>query len=149
MTEPADRAARADGSDEMAAASLAYLDRVREGWRRLTPREAYDAQRAGAVIIDTRTSEQRALTAEIPGAIVIDRTVLEWRLDPTFDWCIPEATSFDVQYVVVCRHGFSSSVAAKALHDVGLHRATDVIGGFAAWEAEGLPTTHEPPDVRP
>ena len=128
--------------------AAAYLARIREGWTRLTPQEAYAAQQAGAVIIDTRTAEQRAESAHIPGAFVIDRTVLEWRLDPSNDWRIPEATSWQTRYVVICRHGFSSSVAARALQDVGLVNATDVIGGYAAWVEAGLPTTHEPADVR-
>lgn len=112
------------------------------------PQEAYAAQQAGAVIIDTRTSEHRAGSANIPGAIAIDRTVLEWRLDPLFEWRIPEATSFDTQYIVFCRHGFSSSVSARALQDMGLVNATDIIGGYDAWVAAGLPTTDEPADVR-
>ncbi|MCT1988040.1 rhodanese-like domain-containing protein [Dermacoccus abyssi] len=128
--------------------SMAHLERARRNLQRLTPVEAYAAQQRGAVIVDTRTSEQRARTAEIPGALVIDRTVLEWRLDPTFPWRIAEATSWETQYIVVCRHGYSSSVAAKALQDVGLVNATDVIGGFEAWVAAGLPTTHDPADVR-
>lgn len=129
--------------------SGAYLERVRAGWTRLTAREAHEAQRRGAaVIIDTRTSQQRARTANIPGALVIDRTVLEWRLDPSNPWRIPEATRWQTQYVVVCRHGYSSSVAAKALQDVGLVNATDVIGGYDAWVAAGLPTSTGPADVR-
>lgn len=137
-----------EASDARERGSMAHLERARQHLRRLTPREAYAAQQRGAVIIDTRTSEQRAQTAEIPGALVIDRTVLEWRLDPSFSWRIPEATSWETQYVVVCRHGYSSNVAAKGLQDVGLVNATDVIGGYDAWAAAGLPATHEAPDVR-
>lgn len=137
-----------ESADPHERGSMAHLERARRHLRRLTPHEAYAAQQRGAVIVDTRTSEQRARTAEIPGALVIDRTVLEWRLDPSFAWRIPEATSWDTQYVVICRHGYSSSVAAKALQDVGLLNATDVIGGYEAWVAAGLPTTHDAPDVR-
>lgn len=71
----------------------------------------------------------------MPGAVVIDRTVLEWRLDPGSDARIPEATGYDVEVVVVCRQGYSSSLAAASLQDLGIHRATDVIGGYAAWRA--------------
>lgn len=126
----------------------ARLARAREGWTRLTPQEAYAAQRAGAVLVDTRTAQQRAETIEIPGALVIDRTVLEWRLDPTFAWRIPEATGWDLTYVLLCRQGYSSSLAARSLRDLGLRNATDVVGGVEAWVAAGLPTTTEPGDVR-
>lgn len=128
--------------------STAYLARVRQGWSRLTPRQAFDEQQRGAVIVDTRTAEHRAESANIPGALVIDRTVLEWRLDPSNAWRIPEASSWETRYIVICRHGFSSSVAARALQDVGLVNATDVIGGYAAWVEARLPTTHAPADVR-
>jgi rhodanese-related sulfurtransferase len=74
--------------------------------------------------------------------------VLEWRLDPTSVSRIPEATDSDRQIVVVCRQGYSSSLAAASLHAIGLHRATDFIGGVEAWLAAGLPTTTEPADVR-
>lgn len=137
-----------EAPDARERGSMAHLERARRHLRRLTPQEAFAAQQRGAVLVDTRTSEQRARTAEIPGALVIDRTVLEWRLDPTFAWRIPEATSWETQYIVVCRHGYSSSVAAKALQDVGLINATDVIGGYEAWAAAGLPTTHDTPDMR-
>lgn len=129
--------------------SEAYLEHIRSGWQRMSAREAYEAQQAGtAILIDTRTSEQRAVHGNIPGAIVIDRTVLEWRLDPSFGWRIPEATSWDTRYVVVCRHGFSSSVAAWSLQQIGLSNATDIEGGFAAWVEAGLPVTDASADVR-
>ena len=97
------------------------------------------------------TRERRSIAPRapnIPGALVIDRTVLEWRLDPSNAWRIPEASSWETRYIVICRHGFSSSVAARALQDVGLINATDVIGGYAAWVEARLPTTHAPADVR-
>ena len=75
----------------------------------------------------------------IPGAIVIDRTVLEWRLDPTSPDRIPEATSDQMRVIVICNEGFSSSLAAASLKDIGLVNVTDVIGGFQAWKAAGLP----------
>ena len=76
---------------------------------------------------------------EIPGALVIDRTVFEWRLDPTSPSHIPEATDHEIRIIVVCAQGFSSSLAAASLQDLGLVNATDVIGGFEAWKAAGLP----------
>jgi rhodanese-related sulfurtransferase len=80
--------------------------------------------------------------------MVIDRTVLEWRLDPTSDARIPEATGFDVEIIVVCRQGYSSSLAAASLRSVGLWRATDMIDGVEGWLAAGLPVTGGPADVR-
>ncbi len=103
----------------------------------------------GALVVDTRTEAQRIAQGELPGALVIDRTVLEWRLDPTSPWRIPEATDWDLEVVVVCRHGFSSSLAAASLREVGLHGATDLIGGVEAWIAAGMPTVPGPADVRP
>jgi rhodanese-related sulfurtransferase len=116
--------------------------------RRLDPHETRAAVAAGALLIDTRTDTQRAKQGDLPGAIVIDRTVLEWRLDPTSHHRIPEATGHDLLIVVVCRQGYSSSLAAASLRSLGLHRATDLVGGVEAWLAAGLPTTSEPPDVR-
>lgn len=98
--------------------------------------------------MDTRTEAQRRDEGELPGAVVIDRTVLEWRLDPASPSRIPEAVSYDLVVIVVCRQGFSSSLAAASLRAVGLHRATDLIGGTAAWRADGLPLHAGPADVR-
>ena len=91
------------------------------------------------MVVDTRTAEQRAVAGRIPGALVIDRTVLEWRLDPTSTSRIPEAVDAEVRVIVICAEGYSSSLAAASLMDLGLVNATDVIGGFEAWEAAGLP----------
>jgi rhodanese-related sulfurtransferase len=126
----------------------ALLDRCRQGVRRLTPAETRAAVRRGALLVDTRTDPQRAKQGELPGALVIDRTVLEWRLDPASDARIPEATGYDVEIVVVCRQGYSSSLAAASLRALGLTRATDLIGGVEAWCEAGLPVTWDPPDVR-
>jgi rhodanese-related sulfurtransferase len=126
----------------------ALLRRARAGVRRLDPHETRAAVAAGALLIDTRTDRQRARQGELPGAIVIDRTVLEWRLDPRSSSRIPEATGHDVPIVVVCRQGYSSSLAAAGLRAIGLHRATDLVGGVEAWLAAGLPTTTEAADVR-
>jgi rhodanese-related sulfurtransferase len=126
----------------------ALLRQAREGMRRLDSHETRAAVAAGALLIDTRTDRQRARQGDLPGAIVIDRTVLEWRLDPSSASRIPEATGHDVQVVVVCRQGYSSSLAAAGLRAIGLHRATDLAGGVEAWLAAGLPTTTEPADIR-
>lgn len=124
------------------------LSQAREGARRVTPEECVAAARGGALVVDTRTEGQRREEGELPGAIVIDRTVLEWRLDPASPTRIPEAVSYDVEVIVVCRQGFSSSLAAASLRAVGLHRATDLIGGTGAWRAAGLPMGAGPADVR-
>ena len=102
----------------------------------------------GALLVDTRTPWQREAQGELPGAIVIDRTVLEWRLDPSSDARIPEAVGYDIKVIVVCRQGYSSSLAAASLQALGLWRATDVVGGVEAWLAAGLPTVPGPADIR-
>lgn len=124
----------------------AVLAASRDGVRRLTPVEL--AAAPGALVVDTRTEAQRRRQGELPGAVVIDRTVLEWRLDPTGEYRIPEATGYDLQVVVVCRQGYSSSLAAASLRAIGLHRATDLEGGVEAWIATGLPMSAGPADVR-
>jgi rhodanese-related sulfurtransferase len=124
------------------------LAAAREGVDRLTPQETLAAGRRGALVVDTRTAEQRVEQGELPHAVVIDRTVLEWRLDPDGPDRIPEASSCDIEVVVVCRQGYSSSLAVASLRCLGLHRATDMIGGVEAWLAAGLPVSTDPPDVR-
>jgi rhodanese-related sulfurtransferase len=124
------------------------LAEARRGLRRYSPREAYDALARGALLVDTRTDVQRREQGELPGAIVIDRTVLEWRLDPASGVAIPEASGYDVEVVVICRQGYSSSLAARSLRDAGLLRATDVVGGVEAWLEAGLPVHDGPADVR-
>jgi rhodanese-related sulfurtransferase len=106
---------------------------------RLTPAEALAAQRAGAVLVDTRSERDRAVEGALPNALVIERTVLEWRLDPRSPSRLPEA-SYDAHVVVVCNDGYSSSLAAATLQDIGITLATDMIGGFRAWKLAGLPT---------
>jgi rhodanese-related sulfurtransferase len=126
----------------------AMLERARAGVRRLGPAAAQAAAVAGALLVDTRTETQRRTQGELPGAVVIDRTVLEWRLDPAGVDRIPEATGYDLEVIVVCRQGYSSSLAAASLRAVGLHRATDLEGGVEAWLAAGLPMSTGPADVR-
>ena len=115
------------------------LENVRWRLSRLTPEEAESARAAGALLIDTRTDAQRLRGGLIPGALVIDRNVLEWRLDPASAARIPEASSHDVRVILICNEGYSSSLAAASLQVLGLVNATDVIGGFEAWRAAGLP----------
>ncbi|WTH22006.1 rhodanese-like domain-containing protein [Kitasatospora purpeofusca] len=114
--------------------------RAREGVHRPGPAEALKAQRAGALLVDIRPAAQRAAEGEIPDTLIIERNVLEWRLDPTGSHRIPEATGHDLEVVVVCSEGYASSLAAASLRELGLHRATDLDGGFVAWAAAGLPT---------
>nr|BEK69415.1 rhodanese-like domain-containing protein [Kitasatospora purpeofusca] len=114
--------------------------RAREGVHRPGPDEALEAQRAGALLVDIRPAAQRATEGEIPDTLIIERNVLEWRLDPTGSHRIPEATGHDLEVVVVCSEGYASSLAAASLRELGLHRATDLDGGFVAWAAAGLPT---------
>ena len=117
------------------------LAQARAGLRRLEPHQALDAMRRRAILIDTRPEFQRRADGEIPGAVVIERNHLEWRLDPTSAARIPQAVDHDVEWIVICDEGYSSSLAAASLRSLGLHRATDVIGGFRAWRAAGLPVT--------
>jgi rhodanese-related sulfurtransferase len=116
------------------------LARARAGLVRLTPGEAYDAVRRGAVLVDIRPSVNRDAEGELPGALVIDRNVLEWRLDPSSRARIADA-DYDLHVILVCNEGYASSLAAAALQQLGLRRATDLVGGFRAWRTAGLPTT--------
>jgi rhodanese-related sulfurtransferase len=115
------------------------LAEARTGLQRVTAPAAAAALARGALLVDTRPVAQRLVDGEIPGAVVIDRNVLEWRLDPTSDARIPQASGHDVEVIIVCNEGYSSSLAAESLQQLGLHRATDLIGGFQAWKAAGLP----------
>ena len=118
------------------------LAQARARLRRLTAAEAEDAQRRGAVVVDIRPEAQRQASGAWPGALVIERNVLEWRLDPASEAALPIADR-DLEVVVLCQEGYASSLAAAALHDLGIHRATDVIGGYAAWleRPEGRPSS--------
>ncbi|MYV43960.1 sulfurtransferase [Streptomyces sp. SID1328] len=116
------------------------LERVRSGYRRIEPRAAHDAARDGeALLVDIRYSALRDRDGLIPGALVIERNELEWRLDPQGSHRVPEATGHDLRVVIICNEGYASSLAAASLHQLGLRRATDLVGGFQAWRAAGLP----------
>ena len=118
------------------------LERVRENLDRVEPAEAHEAAGAGdALLVDIRYAALRDRDGLIPGALVVERNELEWRLDPQGSHRAPEATSHDLRVVVVCNEGYASSLAAASLHQLGLHRATDLVGGFQAWKAAGLPVT--------
>jgi rhodanese-related sulfurtransferase len=107
---------------------------------RLSPRKAAIEQREGALLVDIRPEAQRGLEGEIPGSLVIERNVLEWRLDPSSDARLDEARGYDVRVIVFCSQGYTSSLAAASLQDLGLWRATDIEGGFLRWRVAGLPT---------
>lgn len=111
--------------DVMLAAARAELDRVR-------PPDLAGEVAAGAVVVDVRPVEQRQRDGVLPGALVIDRNVLEWRLDPSSPYRVTEMTSRDLRVIIVCNEGYSSSLAAATLRRLGLHRATDLVGGFQA-----------------
>jgi len=107
---------------------------------RLTPSQAFAEFCAGATMIDIRPAASRAEHGEIPGSVVIERNHLEWRLDPASDARLPWADNYELRPIVICNEGYTSSLAAAALRDLGLHRAADVIGGYQDWQLAGLPT---------
>lgn len=115
------------------------LTDARSRLRRLRPEQAHLAQRRGATLVDIRPAAQRGATGEIPGALVVERNVLEWRFDPRCAARLPIADRYDLEVIIFCQEGYTSSLAAAALQDLGLHRATDVDGGFAGWLLAGLP----------
>jgi rhodanese-related sulfurtransferase len=115
------------------------LEQARSRLDRLGPAEAWAAVRDGALLVDIRPQAQRAAEGEVPGALIIERNVLEWRLDPASDARLPEAGSYDLRVVVMCSAGYTSSLAAASLQDLGLSAATDLDGGFQAWARAGLP----------
>jgi rhodanese-related sulfurtransferase len=115
------------------------LTEARGRIERVTPAEAAARIADGALLVDTRPAAQRAREGSVPGALVVERNVLEWRFDPLSDARLPEATGYDVEIVVLCSEGYSSSLAADSLRALGLTRTSDVIGGFSAWAAAGLP----------
>lgn len=118
------------------------LEQVREGLDRVQAKEAHSAAQAGeAILVDIRYAALRERDGLIPGALVVERNELEWRLDPQGSHRAPEATSHDLRVVVVCNEGYASSLAALSLRQLGLHRATDLVGGFQAWKTAGFPVT--------
>lgn len=121
------------------------LAQARDRIDRVTPLQVLAELDDGALLVDTRPEAQRRQEGEVDpsvGALVVERNVLEWRLDPTSDAAIPEAAA-DRRVIVMCQEGYSSSLAADALRQVGVHRAADLDGGFAAWKQAGLPVARE------
>ncbi|MGW2332083.1 rhodanese-like domain-containing protein [Streptomyces sp. NPDC001700] len=115
------------------------LAEARQGLDRVGPEEAAAVQSAGGLLVDIRYAALRERDGTIPGALIVERNELEWRLDPQCDHRLPEATHHDLPVVVVCNEGYASSFAAVSLRQLGLARATDLVGGFQAWRAAGLP----------
>ncbi|MFF4284692.1 rhodanese-like domain-containing protein [Streptomyces sp. NPDC001633] len=129
----------------MSAIDALLADARRQLGRRIAPEEAAAVQQAGGLLVDIRYAELRDRDGTIPGALIVERNELEWRLDPTGAHRVPEATHHDLPVVVICNEGYASSLAALSLRHLGLHRATDLIGGFQAWRAAGLPVEEENP----
>jgi rhodanese-related sulfurtransferase len=102
--------------------------------QRVEPSELAAVVSQGGLVVDTRSPAQRARDGELPGALVLERNVLEWRLDPTSPHRVPEVRGADQAIVVVCDEGYASSLAAASLQDLGLRNATDLAGGFQAWK---------------
>lgn len=115
------------------------IDRARRDLVRVEPEQAAAELANGALLVDIRPADQRSSGGEIRGATVIDRNVLEWRLAPDSEWRIDAVTGPDTRVILLCNEGYSSSLAAATLKELGLVNATDVIGGFQAWRAAGLP----------
>jgi rhodanese-related sulfurtransferase len=134
-----------DGVDELLADARSRLTRV-------SAQAAYqEVTERGALLVDTRPAAQREAEGEVDPALrplVVERNVLEWRLDPRSDARLPEA-SYDARVIVLCQEGYSSSLAADALRSLGISEATDVIGGFAAWREAGLPVSPRLPRPAP
>jgi rhodanese-related sulfurtransferase len=116
------------------------LAEARAGLERLTPAESLAAvQRGDGVIVDIREEARRALEGRVPGAVEIERNVLEWRCAPESDWRDERICDPARIVIVMCNQGYQSSLAAATLQRLGLPRATDMDGGFQRWRAEGLP----------
>lgn len=117
---------------------------ARSHLQRLEPAQALEALNKGSLLIDVRSDDQRAANGSIPGALTIPLSVLEWRVDPESDHRSPAITEdLDQQLILVCAQGFSSSLAARRLQELGFANATDVVGGFEAWKAAGLPLSED------
>lgn len=114
---------------------------ARRAITRVTALEAHALARGGALLIDIRPQAQRAQHGEIPGALAIERNVLEWRLDPTGAWRIAEIHDHEQPLIVLCQQGYASSLAAASLAALGHRQVSDLIGGFDAWKAAGLPAS--------
>ena len=116
------------------------LEAARAKFTRIEADDVPAALERGALLVDIRPAAQRAREGDVAAALLIERNVLEWRCDPTSDARLPEAVGDDVEWIVLCSEGYTSSLAAAALVDLGLHRATDVIGGYHALRSAGVLT---------
>jgi rhodanese-related sulfurtransferase len=136
------RHARAEQNGAQARRGIdQVLAEARSRLRRLDPHEAAAETRSGALLVDIRPQAQRAAEGEVPGALTVERNVLEWRFDPTSASRLPLAGRYDLRVIVMCSEGYTSSLAAASLQDLGLVNATDLAGGFRAWAEAGLPVT--------
>jgi rhodanese-related sulfurtransferase len=121
------------------------LERARARLERLSPEQAYARLHAtGAVLVDIRSDSQRSADGLIPQAVHVPRNVLEWRADPDSGYPEPALGDLRTPLIVICHEGYQSSLAAATLQLLGRTDATDVIGGFEAWRAAGLPTVERP-----
>ncbi|SNS70829.1 rhodanese-like domain-containing protein [Rhodococcoides kyotonense] len=114
------------------------LEQARTKIDRITVFELRDAVARGAIVVDIRPQAQRAIEGTLPGALAIERNVLEWRLDPTSDARLAVAVDHDVEWIVICSEGYTSSLAAASLQELGLTKATDLVGGYQALKSAGL-----------
>ncbi|TME08505.1 MAG: hypothetical protein E6I65_12670 [Chloroflexi bacterium] len=127
-------------TDERSTTTIGILlEAARAKLERLDPAVAHEATASGAVIVDTRCAEARHANGVIPGSVHVPLSVLYWRLDPTSGHDDKTLSDRSRQVIVVCADGYSSSLAAATLRELGFHRATDVVGGFNGWVAAGLP----------
>ena len=127
MVAPAEEQPETITVDAWLTGARARLDRVQ-------PHDLAQEIAAGALIIDTRDSTDREAEGALPGSVIINRNVLEWRMSPSSPTCL-EGITADSRVIIVCNDGFSSSIAAAGLHDLGLPRATDLVGGYRGWRA--------------
>lgn len=117
----------------------ALVDRLRTTYTRVDPAQAHAESLTGALLVDIRYQALRERDGLIPGALLIERNELEWRLDPEGSHRLPEAVDHDIRVIVICNEGYASTLAAASLHALSLPHATDLTGGFQAWKAAGLP----------
>jgi len=131
------------GSSQLLPAAGRSIDEIlanaRSRLRRLQPGEAHAAMLAGALLVDTRSQAQRAAQGSVAGVLLVERNVLEWRFDLRSSTRLPQAADYGLRVIIMCAEGYSSSLAAASLQELGLYNATDVIGGFEAWAAASLP----------
>jgi len=128
----AEAASQGTSIDEILAAARRRLNR-------LNPAQACRAIKDGALLVDIRPQAQRQSEGQVPGALAVERNVLEWRFDPRSDAKLPQATGYDQRVIIMCSRGYTSSLAAASLQDLGLRYATDLDGGFHGWADAGLP----------